>query len=114
MGDQPQVLTFARRFLRFLDGVFVTPECIWVRQQWRWVKIPRQEIQVVKIRTVSQVIVRLRNGKRIVLNLYRMGNPAWDRIRSALTEGLRVVKRDRAITYSALESPNAGSDREVT
>ena len=89
------MISLFRRAIHFLQGAYVTEDSVCVRQESGWVRIPRSEIFAVKFRSVSHVIVRLRHGERVVLDLFkhtRLSNSAWDRVHRALIEGLGKIR----------------------
>ena len=61
---------------RIINTLFRVPfyadhRSLWVRQGFRWVEFPRGQIFAVKERSISHVVVRLRDNRRHVLNLFR-------------------------------------------
>jgi len=94
--------TFIGRILRGMRGFEITPESVALRQEERWIELPKAEIRVVKFKTACKVIVRLHNGKRYVLNLFPFTNSsAQDRIVAAMRDAARRNEEARAEARSA-------------
>ena len=58
--------------------------------------IPRGEIAAVQAVTVSEVVVRLYDGRRVVLNLYHFGN-RFDVVWQALSAATRENEKKRGL-----------------
>lgn len=67
-----------------------------VRQPEGWVDIPRGEIAAGKAVAVSEVVVRLYDGRRVVLNLFHFGN-RFDVVWSALSAAIKENEKKRGL-----------------
>ena len=76
-------------FAAFPGGSKVSPEEIRVRQREGWVTIPRTQVHAVRFRNASHLIVRLFDGRRFVLDLFRFPNWEIDRLAEALNDARR-------------------------
>jgi hypothetical protein len=83
------------RFSLCPGGCKVSPAEIRVRQREGWITIPRDQVHAVKFRNISHLIVRLFDGRRFVLNLFRFPNWQVDRVANALSESQRVNEARR-------------------
>ena len=76
-------------------GCKFTADAIRVRQRGGWVTIPKDQVHAVKVRNVGRVIVRLFDGRRLVLDLFRFPIRRFDRVRDELREAQRSNERTR-------------------
>src|SRR5688500_14916084 len=88
----------------FPGGCRITADEIRVRHRDGWVAIPMSQVHAVKFRNVSRVIVRLFDGRRLVLNLFRFPNGQYDRVCNALREAQRANEARRAARLDAIKS----------
>ncbi|MGP1383845.1 MAG: hypothetical protein ACTS2F_09820 [Thainema sp.] len=93
------MLNFIQKIVHWLDGTYITDETIFLRQSSGWIQLSRSEVYSVKFKSVSRVVVRLSNGQRLVLNLFGLNNPAYDRVVEAFRKDLQLVKSGRISTY---------------
>ena len=85
-------------FMLRLYGYLVTPMTISVRQAEGVVVVPRAQIEAVKERSVSHVIVRLRGGRRLVLNLFGLGSRGCVAVSGALRESCTANLKQKSST----------------
>ena len=65
-----------------------------------WVRLETANILAVKVSSVSEVIIRERDGKRHVLNLFRLSSGMFESVLAELTRGLvRVHSVAGRVTY---------------
>lgn len=82
-------------FRTFQGGYAVTPSTIRLWQRHGVVEIPRSQIEAVKVRSVRHVIVRLRGGRRLVLNPFDLSLGAFNAVTHALRESLATNLTNR-------------------
>lgn len=68
---------------------WITASSIWLRQRDGWVELRRNEIAALKFETVSRIIVRYYNGRRLIVSLYGFPNWAYDIVCRALHDSMR-------------------------
>src|SRR5690349_25121470 len=83
-------------FSAFPGGSKVSPGEIRVRQREGWIVIPRDQVHAVKFKNISHLIVRLFDGRRFVLNLFRFPNWEVDRVADSLKDAHRENAERRA------------------
>jgi hypothetical protein len=81
-------LSVSRKLLGYFRRYWITPSSIWLRQREGWVELRRQDIAAVKFKNVSQIIVRLYGGRRVIVSLFRYSNPAYNAVCRALRDTL--------------------------
>jgi hypothetical protein len=77
-------------------GYRASATSLWVHQPGGWVELPRDQIAAVKVCSVSHVIVRLYDGRRYVLDLFRFGGAAFEAVLAGLDQAQRENQRRRA------------------
>ena len=91
------MLTLPQRVLGRLQGSWITPSAIYVRQDGEWLEIPTAEISAVKTESLSRVIVRLYDGRRFVLELHRTFWRSFAPLFRALHDALKKNEQVRGL-----------------
>lgn len=95
------MLSTTQRLIGYFRRYWITPTSIWLRQRHEWVELRRDEIAALKIKTVSRIIVRYYNGRRIVVSLYGFSNPAYDAVCRSLRDAMRRNEQARGLWTGA-------------
>ena len=91
------MLTFPQRVIGCLRGSWISDAAIYVRQSGEWVEIPKSEISAVKTESLSRVIVRLYDGRRLVLELHRTFWRSFTPLLGALHDALKRNEQVRGL-----------------
>lgn len=97
-------MRFRERVIRLFAHHRISDSLIAVRQPEGWVDLPRDEIAAVKAVTVSEVVVRLYDGRRVVLNLYHFGN-RFEVVWRALSAASKENEKKRGLWDGATPLP---------
>ena len=95
------MLSTTKKLLGHFRRYWITPTSVWLRQRREWVEVRRDEIAALKFRNVSWVVVRYYNGRRVIVNLYRLSNPAYDAVCRSLRDAMRQNERTRGLWEGA-------------
>ncbi len=101
-----ETLSTPKKLLGYFRRYWITPSSIWLRQPDCWVEVRRSEIAALRFRSVSWIIIRYYNGRRLIVSLYRCPNYSYDLVcrslrdamcqneqRRGLWDGAKVLKR---------------------
>ena len=95
------MLSLAKRLLCHLRRYSISPGAIWLRQDDAWVELRLEEIAALKFESVSRIIVRYYDGRRIVVSLYGFPMPAYDVVCRSLRDALTKNEKKRGLWSGA-------------
>ena len=91
------MLPAIKRFIGYSRRYWVTESSIWLRQGRKWIELRRDEIAALDFETVSRVIIRYYDGKRLVVSLYRFPNSSYDAVCRSLRDSMRHNEEIRGL-----------------
>src|SRR5262245_24170482 len=95
------MLSLINRLRFHFRRYWIGPSSIWLRQDTGWIELCRDELAAVKFETVSRVIVRYYDGRRLVVNLYDLPQSSYDAVCGSLREALHRNHKTRGLWQGA-------------
>ncbi len=96
-----ETLSTPKKLLGYFRRYWITAGSTWIRQRDGWVELRRNEIAALKFRSVSWIIIRYYNGRRLTVSLYRFPNYSYDAVCRSLRDAMRQNEEKRRLWHGA-------------
>jgi hypothetical protein len=108
-----EMFCYLKKLVGRIDGFYLDGDDLYFRQSSGWVRIHKPDIFAVKMKSVNRVILRFRDGRRMVLSLYKLANRNYDRACRNLTEGMEKIRHKRSGGTWTYEQRGAKKDQST-